>query len=598
MENNDNKNLTQKTISGIIWKLAERIGAQLVTLLVTIILARILLPEDYGIVSIVTIVITILNVFVTNGLGSSLIQKVTSDQLDFSTVFYAGIVLSMILYGILFVISKPIADFYGNEQITWVLRIMGLRLPLAAVNSVQQAYVSKKMIFRKFFFATLIGTVISGVVGIVMAYKGYGVWSLVAQYLTNVTIDTIVLFIIVKWRPSLRFSFKRLKSLFSYGWKLLVSGLLDTGYNELRSLVIGKKYSSTDLAYYDKGNQFPSLLATNVNSSISSVLFSAMSKIQDNKDKVKEATRKSIRICSYLIFPCMVGLACIAEPFVKVILTNKWLPIVPYLQIMCFFYAFWPVHTANLSALKAIGRSDLYLVLEIAKKLIGIIVLAVTMWFGVFWIAIGMAFTTITFCFINAFPNRRLLNYTYKEQILDLLPNMLIGVIMGVCVYLLNYLHMNLYILFILQISTGIVIYLFLSIITKNYSYYYLYGYIKKLKKIIYDKKYSKNTYIDKHRAELINANIDIDKIDKYCIIYDNKNKNKIIIGERNDTEFLLRYIHFDAKKHNREYIDIMFNIIFLQYDINIIKFECDKKSTDFLHKYGYNDSIIRFKSY
>lgn len=588
MENAENKNLTQKTISGIFWKLAERLGAQIVTLVVSIILARILLPEDYGIVSIVTIVITLLNVFVTHGLGTSLIQKKTSDQLDFSTVFYAGIFLSFVLYGILFFAAKPIADFYDNDQIAWVLRIMGLRLPLAAINSVQQAYVSKKMIFRKFFFATLAGTIVSGVVGIVMAYKGYGVWALVAQYLTNVTIDTLVLFVIVKWKPSLCFSFNRLKRLFSYGWKLLVSGLIDTGYNELRSLIIGKKYSTTDLAYYDKGKQFPSLIVNNINASISTVLFSAMSKIQDDIEKVKEVTRRSIRICSYLIFPCLVGLACVAEPFVRVVLTDKWLPMVPYLQILCFAVAFYPVHIANLEALKALGRSDLFLILEIIKKLVGIAVLFVTLWFGVFWIAIGVAFTTITSCFINAYPNRKILNYSYKEQFLDLLPNIIISAIMGASVYFLSYMNSNIYLVLAFQIFVGIIVYLFLSIITKNYSFKYLLGFIKKFingKTIV--KSNNSDDYLLKHKEELLDKGIDIDNNNYEIIINKTKNNNIIIIGSIIDDKYEIKYIKILNNIKVKKLFDMCINNIYKQYNVSNIIFAVDEEIKNKLEGLG-----------
>lgn len=474
-------NLTNKTISGIFWKLAERLGAQIITLVVSIVLARILLPEDYGVVTIVMIAITIFNVFVTHGFGTALVQKKNSDQLDFSTVFYFGLLLSCVLYGILFLISKPIATFYKNDQIAIVLQIMGLRLPFAAVNSVQQAYVSKKMIFKKFFFSTLVGTIISGGVGIFLAYKGYGVWALVSQYLTNVVIDTILLFIIVRWHPSFCFSFSRLRVLFKYSWKLLASGLLDTFYDELRSMVIGKKYTATDLAFYDKGKQFPSLISTNVNSSISSVLLSAMSKIQDDTAKVKEATRRSIKISSYLIFPCMVGMACVAQPFVHLVLTDKWLPIVPYLQIMCFVYAFSPIHTANLEALKAKGRSDIYLILEIIKKVVGIGILFATMWFGVLWIALGMGIATLISSVINIIPNKKILNYGLKEQILDILPNILVVAVMGVPVYFMNYIPLNSYIVFPLQIITGIVIYVLASWLFKNYSFLYIKNFVKNI---------------------------------------------------------------------------------------------------------------------
>lgn len=453
------------------------------TAIISIVLARILMPEDYGLVSIVTILITLCNVFVSNGFGNSLIQKKEVDEIDFSSVFYASLVLSLGLYAILFITAPFIAQFYKNDLLCPVLRVMGLRLPIAAINSVQQAYVARQMAFKKFFFATFSGTLVSGGVGLWMAYNGYGVWSLVGQYLLNVIIGTITLWVIVKWRPKLVFSFQKLKVLFSYGWKLLVSGLLNTGYNELRGLVIGRKYTASDLAYYEEGKKYPSLLAVNMDAAFSAVLLASMSKVQDDREKVKEAARKSIRFSSYFIMPCMVGLACVARPFVQVVFTDKWLPMVPYLQIMCFVYAFYPIHTANLTAIQAVGRSDLFLILEIIKKVIGITSLLISMWFGVFWIAATSILTTITSSFINAFPNKKLLNYSYFEQIKDLLPSFGLSALMGVPVYLMNYLSLNIYLLLGLQILLGVSIYVAASMVFKMESFRFIVAYAKKILK-------------------------------------------------------------------------------------------------------------------
>ena len=475
--------LTNKTILGMIWKFAERIGAQLVTTVVSIILARILMPEDYGIISLITIFITICDVFISNGFGNALIQKINADEVDFSSVFYASLVISIILYFVLFFSAPFIAQFYGNDIIAIVLRVMGVRLPIAAVYSVQQAYVSRNMQFRKFFIATLVGTLVSGGVGIGMAYGGFGVWALVGQNMTNVFVNMVVLFIVVRWTPKLVFSFKKIKGLLSYGWKLLVSGLLDTGYNQVRGLIIGKMYTTSDLAYYDQGQKYPSLIANNLNSSMNSVLLSAMSKRQDDREKVKQATRKSIKLSAYILIPCMVGLACIAEQFVHAILTDKWLDAVPYIQIMCAVYALYPIQTANLTAIQAMGRSDLFLILEIIKKVVGIAALVVSMWFGVLWIALTMVFTTIFSSFVNAFPNKKLLNYSYWEQIKDILPSIGLAILMGIPVYLLNYLPINSIIILILQVAIGIVLYILFSIIFKVESFKFLWGFVKGLLK-------------------------------------------------------------------------------------------------------------------
>ena len=277
-----------KVLSGLFWKFGERISAQLVTFIVSIVLARLLSPDDYGNIALVTVFITIANVFVVNGFGSALIQKQEADNVDFSSVFYANIVFSCILYVIIFLVSPVVADFYASPILCPVLRVLGLRIPVAAINSVQQAYVSRHMLFKKFFFSTLFGTLLSGVVGCVMAYMGFGIWALVAQYLVNTSVDTIVLWFTVRWRPDFVFSFSRVKVLLSYGWKLLLSGLLDTGYTQLRSLIIGKKYTSADLAYYNRGQQYPQLVVTNINTSISSVLFPAISKCQDDLSRVND----------------------------------------------------------------------------------------------------------------------------------------------------------------------------------------------------------------------------------------------------------------------------------------------------------------------
>lgn len=459
----------------------ERISSQLVSTVVSIILARILMPEDYGIIALVTIFITICDVFISSGFGNALIQKANADEVDFSSVFYASLAISAVLYLVLFFTAPLLAGFYENDIIILIIRVMGIRLPIAAVYSVQQAYVSRNMQFRKFFVATLVGTIASGGVGIGMAYGGCGVWALVGQNMTNVFVNMIVLFIVVRWTPKLVFSFRKIKSLLSYGWKLLVSGLIDTGYNELRGLIIGKMYTTSDLAYYDQGKKYPSLVANNINSSMNSVLLSAMSKRQDDREKVKQATRKSIRLSAYLLMPCMIGLACIAEQFVHVILTDKWLPAVPFIQIMCVVYAFYPIHTANITAIQAMGRSDLVLILEVIKKVVGIAGLLASMWFGVIWIAVTMMITTIINSFVNAYPNKKLLGYSYWEQVKDILPAIGVSALMGIPVYLMNYLPISSIVILVLQILAGMALYISFSAIFKMDSFLFLWGFIKRL---------------------------------------------------------------------------------------------------------------------
>lgn len=471
----------KKVLSGLFWKFSERILAQVVTLIVSIVLARLLTPEDYGLIALVTVFITIANVFVVQGFGSALIQKRDADNVDFSSVFYANIVFSLFLYFILYISAPIISDFYGNDVICPVVRVLGLRVPIAAVNSIQQAYVSKNMIFKKSFFSALLGAVLSGIVGCSMAYMGYGIWALVAQYLTNSIVDTIVLWFTVKWRPNLVFSFNKIKSLLSYAWKLLASALLDTGYTQLRSLIIGKKYSSSDLAYYNQGQQIPQLLVVNINTAISSVLFPVISKYQNDLYMVKTLTRRAISVSSYIMWPMMIGLCVVAKPLVSIVLTDKWLPCVPYLQIWCISYAFWPIHTANLEAIKAIGRSDVFLRLEITKKVYGIALLLLTMNYGVMAIALSLIVSTLISCFVNALPNRDLLNYGFKDQIKDMLPSIFISCLMGIIVYSLHWLISNTFLLLIVQIICGILLYVFFSKIFRVAPFEYVLNILKDL---------------------------------------------------------------------------------------------------------------------
>ncbi len=457
-------------IGNLAWKFAERISAQLISTIVSIILARLLDPEHYGVISIVLIFITLANVFVSDGLGSALIQKKGATAKDFFSVLYFNIGLSCLLYIILYVCAPLISNFYGSgyEILTPVLRVLGLRIILTAVNSVQQAYVSKKMIFRKFFISTLGGTISSAIVGISMAYAGYGVWALVAQYLTSTFVSTLTLSLALKKKPQFIFSINSIKELFPYGVRILGTGLLITGYQELRALIIGKVYSSSDLAYYDKGRQFPNLIVTNINSSIGAVLFPKMSQEQDDNERIKATTRNSIRFSAYVMCPMMLGLAAVAESFVRLILTEKWMPCVPLLQLFCIIFLFQPIHTANMQAIKAIGRSDVYLILEIVKKVIELIVLLLVMRISVDAIVVGMAVCTTLFVFVNAYPNKKLLNYNIREQLLDLAPSVVMSVMMFICVYAMNYISMNGWVKMLLQCFVGVVIYVVLSVITKN----------------------------------------------------------------------------------------------------------------------------------
>ncbi len=462
-----------------MWRLMERMGAQVVSFVVSIVLARILDPDIYGTIALIAVFTTIMQVFVDSGLGNALIQKKQADDVDFSSVFFFNIAFCLLLYALMWVASPAIAAFYHDPSLVPYIRVLSLTIVISGIKNVQQAYVSRNMLFKKFFFSTLGGTIGAAIVGIIMALRGYGIWALIAQQIFNLTIDTMILWITVPWRPKRCFSMERLKGLLSYGWKLLASSLLDTGYNNLRQLLIGRIYTRSDLAYYNQGDKFPALIINNINASIDSVLLPAMSEEQDDKLRVREMTRWSIMISTYLMSPLLVGMAACADTIIRLLLTDKWLPCAPYMQIFCLAYLSYPIHTANLNAIKAMGRSDLFLKLEVIKKGIGLVVLLVFVRVGVMELALSMlAFSTLSLA-INAWPNRRLLSYSIRNQIMDILTNLVLALVMGAVVWSEGALAIPIALKLALQVVTGVVVYAALSAISKNATFAYLLGFIR-----------------------------------------------------------------------------------------------------------------------
>ena len=470
---------SKNILNNFLWRFAERCGAQAVTAIVSLLLARILMPEDYGMIALVTVFTHILQVFVDSGLGTALIQKKDADDLDFSSVFYFNFAVCLVLYAGMFIAAPWIAAFYNNLELTPVIRVISLTIVFSGIKGIQQAYVSRNMLFKLFFFSTLGGTLFSAALGLIMAYAGFGVWALVAQSLSNTAIDTLILWLTVHWRPKKMFSWRRLKGLLSYGWRLLVSSLLDTVYNNLRGLVIGKVYTSADLAYYNQGQVAPDVIAVNVDNSIDSVLLPAMAAVQDDCEQVKNMTRRAIKTSAYIIAPLMMAMAFCAEPLVRLVLTEKWLPCVPFLRIFCITYMFYPIHTANLNALKALGRSDIYLKLEILKKVVGLTILFVTYRISVMAMGYSLLVSSVISQLINSWPNKTLLHYSYLEQLRDILPNILLAVFMGGCMWLVNLLGLSDIVTLAIQIPLGLVIYLGGSAVLKFDTFEYFWNVIK-----------------------------------------------------------------------------------------------------------------------
>ena len=470
-----------RVFSNLLWRFGERIGAKLISIVVQLILARLLAPEVYGTVAIVLVITDILQVFIESGFGTALIQKKDADDLDFSSVFFFNLAACVVLYLLLVAFAPVIAGIYRKPELTQIIRVIGLILIIAGVRNVQQAYVSRNMLFKRFFFATLGGTLTAAVVGIWMAKRGFGVWAYVTQYLLNNLVGTLILWFTVRWRPKAQFSPERLKGLFSYGWKLLASSVLSTVSDKLRPLIIGYRFTGADLAFYNEGILFPNLIVENVNASIDSVLLPALSEQQDSAENVKLMTSRAIQVSSYIMWPLMMGLLACAGPLVQFALGDAWLPCIPFVRIFCLYYALFPVHTANLNAIKAMGRSDIFLKLEIIKRVLDLVIVAITLFLGVRAMAYGLLAEGVICLLINSRPNRTLCRYSFSQQLRDIFPSFLLSAGMGAAVWLLTFLPVGSLPTLVLQVLLGAALYLGLSALLKLKPYIYVLTMAKKM---------------------------------------------------------------------------------------------------------------------
>ncbi len=477
----DEQSIKKRVVSGVVWKFAERILAQAVSLLVSIIIARLLDPSDYGVVSIVTVFFAFANVIISGGLNTALIQKKDADKEDYNTVFTISFVVAVLLYLALFITAPLIAKIYEQPILTGIIRVLGLSLPIYALKSVVCAYISAQLQFRKFFFATLGGTLASAVVGIVLALKGFGAWALVAQQLTNTTIDTLILFLVTKLRLSFKITFHRVKGLMQYGYKILLSSLLGVTINQINPLFIGLKYTRADLSFYTKGRSFPETLSSSMTYTISSVLFPALSKYQDDKERLLQYTRLYMRVASFVVFPVMLGFAGIAENFVTVLLGNKWLPTVYYIQIACLAMMLDVVAVGNCETIKAMGRSDIYLKIEIIKKTGYFITLILFLFFSDSpqILALSLLICTVIQVVVNSIPNRKLIDYKGSQQLRDLSMNLIASVMMFLAVKLVGCIHIAKPFVLCIQVPAGMLMYLLIAYVTKNRAFAFLLNTLK-----------------------------------------------------------------------------------------------------------------------
>lgn len=470
------ENRSGKAASSLLFKLMESFGMQGIAFVVSMVLARLLDPADYGVLGMLTVFIAFSQVFVQSGLNTALIQKKDTDENDFSSVFWFSLGVATALYLLLFAFAPLIAAMMNRPEVTPVLRVLALILIPGSLVSVQGAAVARQMLFRKMMLCSLIATVLSGGVGIALAYAGMGYWALVAQQLTNQVSLAVLLLCFIPWKPTRHFSWQRVIALLRYGWKLLVSGILETGYVNLRSLVIGLKYDEAALGYFTRGKQFPELVMNAVNGSIQSVMLPVLSEEQDDIPRMKQMMRRSVKVSSFVVLPLMAGLAAVAAPMVTLLIGDKWLPCVPFLQICCIDFAFYPIHTANLQAINAMGRSDVFLKLELIKKSYGVAILLIALFcfdtpLAIAW---GAAISTLLSALVNASPNRKLLGYGYLEQMKDILPSVLCALAMFVAVWAMNALTLPPIALLPLQVIAGVAVYAGLALLTRNDSLPYL----------------------------------------------------------------------------------------------------------------------------
>lgn len=458
------------------WSAAENLIRMGVTFMVSIILARLLSPEEYGLIGILTIFIAIFNAIVDSGFTNALIRKQNAIDIDYSTVFYTNLVLSVVLGTVLFFCAKPIAVFFERPELVALTQVMSSVVIINALSIVQRVRTTKALDFKTQTKITVISSIGSGAIGIVMANMGYGVWALVGQQISNQLLSTIFFWVYNKWVPKLVFSMASFKEMWAFGSKLLASRLIDTAWQEIYQVVIGKCYSPVTLGIYTRAKQFSDLCSSNLTSVVQRVSYPVLSSIQDDRVRLKGSYQKVIKTTMLPTFVLMLGMAACAESLIYVLIGEQWLECVPMLQVICTYGMLYPLHALNLNMLQVQGRSDLFLKLEIIKKIIAIGPLLLGIFVDIYLMLVGSLITSLISYYLNAYYSGPFLNYSIKEQIKDILPSFGVAVAMAVPVYAMSFIPLNPFILLPLQIMVGAVITLVICEVTKRPEYIELKG--------------------------------------------------------------------------------------------------------------------------
>ena len=454
------QSLKDKTVKGVGWSAVDNVAQYAVSFIVSIVLARLLSPDDYGLIGIVTIFTLVSQALINAGFTSALIRKKDATDDDYNTVFIVNLGMSLLLYAIIFIASPAIAKFFNRQELISLVRVTSLGMVVGALAIVQQTILTKRIDFKSQTIITLTASIISGVIGIVMAFLGFGVWALVAQQLSLQAIKTIGLWIVNKWIPNLRFSIISFKELFGFGWKMMVSGLLDTIWKELYQVVVGKFYSPATLGQYTRSKQFSQLFSSNLTSVIQRVTYPVLSNIQDEKERMVSAYRRIIKITMFITAISMFFLGAISEPLLYCLIGPKWHDAAIYLPLICISGSLYPLHAINLNMLQVQGRSDLFLGLEIAKKIIGLIPLAVCIFVGVLPMLYVNLGTSIICYFLNSYFPGKLLGYSSWMQLRDIAPSYSLAILIAFMVYFLKYLPLSFWVILPIQIIIGATVFL------------------------------------------------------------------------------------------------------------------------------------------
>lgn len=462
------QSLKSKTIKGVGWSAADAFLGQGVTFVVGIVLARLLSPEEYGLIGLCVIINTILEGFIDSGFSTSIIRKKDATNMDYNTMFIVNMLISIVLYIALFFFSPLISTFFDRPELADLIKVTGAVLLINALSLTQNTILTKRLNFKEKTKASLVSAILSGILGIYMAYAGFGVWALVAQLVSRSLINTIALWIINRWWPNFSFSIESLKYMWGFGWKMLVSGLLDRIWNEAYQTVVGKFYNPATLGQYTRAKQYASIFSQNINSIVMRVSFPVLSSIQDDEQRMVSAYRRIIKITMFVTAVTMLTLASVSEPLIRVLIGDKWLQAASFLPLICISMSFYPLHAINLNMLKVMGRSDLFLKYEVLKKIIAIIPIAFGIFVGIYPMLVGSIFVGLVSFFINSWYTGKKLGYTSWMQLKDIAPSYLLAFTMAVIIFPIKYVIPNCYIAIGVQVLVGIILFFIFVKITKN----------------------------------------------------------------------------------------------------------------------------------